>query len=128
MNLFYEPSTRTYLSFQQAAHALGLTVLDFTVERSSVQKGESLVDTLQTLDAVSEYCDYSSPEDCHFLNYGFEFEAVFNQCWFRPLSSSNQALLVALTIQQSFGTLNGLKVTIIGDIFHSRVAHSMHIY
>ncbi|NLM25599.1 MAG: aspartate carbamoyltransferase catalytic subunit [Firmicutes bacterium] len=125
VNLFYEPSTRTCLSFQQAAHALGLTVLDFTVERSSVQKGESLVDTLQTLDAIGvDLAIIRHQEDWPALTTGLNLRLSLINAGSGRYHHPTQALLDALTIQQSFGTLNGLKVTIIGDIFHSRVARS----
>jgi aspartate carbamoyltransferase catalytic subunit len=124
-NLFYENSTRTLMSFSVAAHRLGADVVTLPVEHSSVKKGETLEDTTRTLNAmrpdliVVRHRDNGAPArvaevaDCPVINAG---EGT--------IEHPTQALLDALTLRGRFGTLEGLKVAICGDIKHSRVAHS----
>lgn len=125
VNLFFEASTRTCLSFQMAAHRLGLRVLDFTVDKSSTCKGESLLDSLKTMDALGV--------DIAVIRHSVDWPALvckenFNLSLVNGGSGTyqhpSQALLDALTIQQHFGKLRDLKVTIVGDVLHSRVARS----
>jgi aspartate carbamoyltransferase catalytic subunit len=122
---FYEPSTRTRVSFELAARALGATVVDLAVERSSVGKGESLVDTLRTLRRVgativvlrhgSSGAPYLAARetDLGIVNAGDGTHA-----------HPTQALLDALTLREAFGSLDGRCVAIVGDVAHSRVARS----
>ena len=124
-NLFYEPSTRTLMSFAAAAHRLGASVITLPVEQSSVRKGESLDDTARTLDAmrpdllIIRHRDNGAPArvaelmDCPVINAGDGTN-----------EHPTQALLDAATIRSHFGRIEGLKVAICGDIRHSRVAHS----
>ena len=124
-NLFYEPSTRTMMSFATAAHRLGASVVTLPVEHSSVKKGESLEDTARTLGAmrpdllVVRHWEAAAPErvarimDCPVINAGDGTN-----------EHPTQALLDAATIRAHFGRVDGLKVAICGDIKHSRVAHS----
>ena len=122
---FYEPSTRTRVSFELAAKALGATVVDLAVERSSAGKGESLVDTLRTLRRVGativvlRHASSGAPylaareTDLSIVNGGDGTHA-----------HPTQALLDALTLREALGTLTGRVVAIVGDVAHSRVARS----
>ena len=124
-NLFYENSTRTAMSFATAAHRLGAAAISLSVERSSVQKGETLEDTARTLNAmrpdalVVRLRENGAPAavalimDAPVLNAGDGTN-----------EHPTQALLDAATISHRFGRIEGLKVAICGDIRHSRVARS----
>jgi aspartate carbamoyltransferase catalytic subunit len=124
-NLFYENSTRTAMSFATAAHRLGASAISLSVERSSVQKGETLEDTARTLNAmrpdalVIRHRENGAPAavalimDAPVLNAGDGTN-----------EHPTQALLDAVTIRQRLGRIEGLKVAICGDIRHSRVARS----
>jgi aspartate carbamoyltransferase catalytic subunit len=124
-NLFYENSTRTAMSFGTAAHRLGASAISLSVERSSVQKGETLEDTARTLNAmrpdalVIRHRENGAPAavalimDAPVLNAGDGTN-----------EHPTQALLDAATIRRRFGRIDGLKVAICGDIRHSRVARS----
>jgi aspartate carbamoyltransferase catalytic subunit len=123
--LFYETSTRTRSSFELAAKALGADVVSVAAGASSVQKGESLVDSARTLQAIGadilvmrhrhSGAPYlvASHVDISVINAGDGWHA-----------HPTQALLDAYTIQQHLGDLRGKKVVIVGDILHSRVARS----
>jgi len=127
-NLFFEPSTRTRASFELAAKRLGADVLSLDVRTSSRAKGESLLDTIYTLEAMQ--CDIFVVRDAqsgvpdyiaehvgghvHVLNAGES-----------DVSHPTQGLLDVMTIQLHKGDTSGLVVTIIGDIRHSRVARSV---
>lgn len=123
--LFYENSTRTRTSFEQAAKYLGATVINIAAGSSSVAKGETLVDTGKTLDAQKNDfivmrhsmggAPYLLAKTVHagVLNAGDGIN-----------EHPTQALLDMLTMRETFGTLKGLKVAILGDIKHSRVAKS----
>lgn len=125
VNLFYEPSTRTSLSFQIAAQRLGMHVLDFGVDRSSIQKGESLLDTLQTLESLGvDIVVIRHSDDWPSLLSGHRFKMSLVNAGSGIYEHPTQALVDALTIKEYFGTLRGLTVTIVGDIRHSRVARS----
>jgi aspartate carbamoyltransferase catalytic subunit len=124
-NLFYENSTRTAMSFATAAHRLGASAISLSVERSSVQKGETLEDTARTLNAmrpdalVIRHRENGAPAavalivDAPVLNAGDGTN-----------EHPTQALLDAATIRHRFGRTERLKVAICGDIRHSRVARS----
>ncbi|MDR0690734.1 MAG: aspartate carbamoyltransferase catalytic subunit [Streptococcaceae bacterium] len=126
-NLFFENSTRTHNSFHIAERKLGMDVLEFDVQTSSLQKGETLYDTVLTLSAlgvdvvvirssVERYWDelLQSPRiACHIVNGGDGSGEHPSQC-----------LLDLMTIQEEFGDFSGLKVAIVGDLVHSRVARS----
>lgn len=130
VNLFFENSTRTRISFEVAAKRLSADVINFAADSSSVSKGESLKDTAQTLEAIGA--------DAIIIRHPLSGapKLLAEQGW---ISASvinagdgshehpTQALLDALTIRQGFGIkqdLAGLKVLIVGDIRHSRVARS----
>lgn len=125
VNLFFENSTRTDLSFQMAAQRLGLKTLNFDVSHSSVNKGETLHDTLETLEALGV--------DVAVIRHKEDWPKQFADCDLNislvnagsgVFEHPTQALLDALTIKQQFGSVRGLTVTIVGDIKHSRVARS----
>jgi len=125
VNLFFEASTRTRTSFEIAAKRLGADVLSITASGSSVSKGESLVDTLNTLGAmrpdaiVMRHAASGAP---HFLSRYLPVPIV--NAGDGTHEHPTQALLDALTILDRRTSLEGLRVAIIGDIAHSRVARS----
>jgi aspartate carbamoyltransferase catalytic subunit len=125
VSLFYEDSTRTRLSFETAARRLSADVMNFSVGTSSVNKGESVRDTVETIEAM-----------------GIDALVVRHRCAGVPAQVASwtsasvvnagdgahqhptQALLDAFTLQRHFGSVDGLRVAIVGDIRHSRVARS----
>ena len=122
---FFEPSTRTRISFATAAARLGADVMNFQAENSSLKKGESLLDTARTLDAMKPDCivmRHSSSGAPHFVSRHLEIPVI--SAGDGTHEHPTQALLDALTIRDRRGTLQGLRVAIIGDILHSRVARS----
>ncbi|MCL4491110.1 MAG: aspartate carbamoyltransferase catalytic subunit [Nitrospirae bacterium] len=125
VNLFFEPSTRTKTSFELAEKRLSTDVLNFSVPTSSVVKGESLFDTIKTIEAYG--VDYivirhSSSGVPHFIarNVGASVINAGDGINEHP----TQALLDAFSIIEKKGALDGLRIAIIGDIYHSRVAKS----
>lgn len=125
VNLFFEASTRTRTSFEMAAKRLGADTISITAAASSVSKGESLVDTLNTLAAmrpdaiVMRHAASGAP---HFLSRYLPIPIV--NAGDGTHEHPTQALLDARTILDRRGRLDGLRVAIIGDIAHSRVARS----
>lgn len=124
-NLFFEPSTRTQYSFVMAEHKVGLHTLDFTAETSSVQKGETLYDTVKTFEAIGvDGVIIRHPQN----NYFDELIPNLNIPIFNGGDGSGnhptQSLLDLLTILQEYEKFEGLKIAIVGDIAHSRVAHT----
>jgi len=125
INLFFEVSTRTQASFELAAKRLGADVLNMNVSTSSVQKGETLIDTAVTLNAMRPDIIVvrhhaagavellSQKVDCSVVNAGDGAH-----------QHPTQALLDALTIRRAKGRIAGLTVAICGDVLHSRVARS----
>lgn len=123
--LFYENSTRTRTSFEQAAKYLGAKVINIVASTSSVAKGETLVDTGKTLDAQrNEFIimRHSMGGAPHLL--AKTVKASVLNAGDGVNEHPTQALLDMLTMREVFGTLKGLKVAILGDIKHSRVAKS----
>ena len=130
VNLFFENSTRTRISFEVAAKRLSADVINFSADTSSVSKGESLKDTAQTLEALGADAIVIR----HPLSGAPKLLAEQNWITASVINAGDgshehptQALLDALTIRQGFGLtqdLVGLKVLIVGDIRHSRVARS----
>ncbi|MDQ6700711.1 MAG: aspartate carbamoyltransferase catalytic subunit [Acidobacteriota bacterium] len=125
VNLFFESSTRTRTSFEIAAKRLGADAVSISASGSSVSKGESLVDTLNTLAAmrpnaiVMRHAASGAP---HFLARHLPIPII--NAGDGTHEHPTQALLDALTIRDRSSTLEGLRVAIIGDIAHSRVARS----
>jgi aspartate carbamoyltransferase catalytic subunit len=123
-NLFFEDSTRTKTSFEVAERKLGLTVIPFDVNQSSVNKGETLYDTIKTMKAIGinlavirhkkdRYFDELQDVDIPIINAG---DGTGNH--------PSQSMLDLMTIKQDFQKFEGLHVAIVGDLKHSRVAHS----
>ena len=125
VSLFYEDSTRTRLSFETAAKRLGADVMGFSVSSSSANKGESVRDTIETIEAmgvdalVVRHRSSGVPEQVarwatsSVINAGDGWHA-----------HPTQALLDAYTIRSRRGSLEGLHIGIVGDVVHSRVARS----
>ncbi|MDY0396312.1 aspartate carbamoyltransferase catalytic subunit [Virgibacillus halophilus] len=124
-NLFYEPSTRTKNSFMMAQHKLGMNVLEFDVDTSSVKKGETLYDTAKTMEAIGADLLIIRHPDDHWadgLRNGIGIPLINGGAG--KVEHPTQGLLDLLTIYQEFGHFQDLKIAICGDIAHSRVAHS----
>ncbi len=125
--LFWEPSTRTKLSFEHAGKMLGFNVLDFAPANSSIKKGESFEDTIKTLlalkvdgfiirhpeDKISKKIAEILPEEVFYINAGDGNHA-----------HPTQAMLDVFTMHEKYNDLQSLRVTIIGDVNHSRVVPS----
>ncbi len=123
--LFYENSTRTRTSFEQAAKYLGATTVNIAASTSSVAKGETLVDTGKTLDAQkNDFLVMRHPMGGAPYLLARTVKASVLNAGDGINEHPTQALLDMLTLRQTFGTLKGLKVAILGDIKHSRVAKS----
>lgn len=126
-NLFFENSTRTHKSFEIAERKMGMHVIPFETSTSSVQKGETLYDTVLTLDAIgTDICVIRHSQEafyteliaspslhCHIINAG-------DGSGDHP----SQSLLDLMTIYEEFGTFKSLTIAIVGDLSHSRVAKS----
>ncbi|MGB9712946.1 MAG: aspartate carbamoyltransferase catalytic subunit [Dissulfurimicrobium sp.] len=126
VNLFFEPSTRTRLSFELAAKRLSADTVSVSAAASSVVKGETLIDTAKNIEAMRpdvvvlrHPCSGAS----HLMARYMERAAVIN-AGDGMNEHPTQALLDLFTVKRHLGRLSGLKVAIIGDIAHSRVAHS----
>ena len=122
---FFENSTRTRLSFELAARRMSADIVTFTAANSSTAKGESLKDTIQTLEAMKI--------DAFIVRHGASGAAHQVSKWTNAKvvnagdgrrAHPTQALLDAYTLKQKFGSLEGLEVAIVGDVRHSRVARS----
>jgi aspartate carbamoyltransferase catalytic subunit len=125
VNLFFEDSTRTRTSFELAAKRLSADVINFSAKGSSVSKGETLKDTALTLEAMGS--------DAVVIRHSWSGAPVNLARWVRGSvvnagdgthEHPTQALLDAFTMRRRLGRLEGLKVTIVGDVLHSRVARS----
>ncbi len=125
VNLFFEDSTRTRTSFEVAAKRLSADVINFAAKGSSVSKGESLKDTALTLEAMGAdgvICRHGASGAPHRLA-GWIRGSVIN-AGDGTHEHPTQALLDAFTMRRRLGRLEGLNVTIVGDVLHSRVARS----
>lgn len=125
VNLFFENSTRTRTSFEIAAKRLSADVVNFSVSTSSVQKGESLLDTARTIEAMGAdviVMRHSCPGAPHLLSRRIN-AAVIN-AGDGTHEHPTQGLLDMFTIKEKKGGFSGLKVAIVGDVLHSRVARS----
>ncbi len=125
VNLFFEDSTRTKTSFELAAKRLSADVINFAAKGSSVSKGETLKDTALTLEAMGT--------DAVVIRHSWSGAPANLARWVRGSvvnagdgthEHPTQALLDAFTMRQRHGRIEGLKVTIVGDVLHSRVARS----
>ncbi|TSB46347.1 aspartate carbamoyltransferase catalytic subunit [Alkalicoccobacillus porphyridii] len=124
-NLFFEPSTRTRFSFEVAEKKLGMELLQFDGETSSAKKGETLYDTVKTLEAIgADLVVIRHPEDQYYKELlpkvNIPIINAGDGCGQHP----TQSLLDLLTIQQEFTDFNQLHIVICGDLRHSRVARS----
>jgi len=125
VNLFVEPSTRTRISFELAAQRLSADVINFTAEASSLKKGETLKDTLRNLEALNAdfvILRHGASGAAHYL-------ARFARCHIINAGDGahehpTQGLLDLFTVNERKGCIEGLNVTILGDILYSRVARS----
>ena len=125
VNLFFEPSTRTRTSFELAAKRLSTDVINFSVPTSSVVKGESLIDTALTVQALGAdfiIIRHSSAGVPHLL--AKKLRASVINAGDGTNEHPTQALLDAFTIREKKGKIEGLNIAIVGDIMHSRVAKS----
>lgn len=126
-NLFFEPSTRTRASFDLAGKRLGADVLNLDVNTSSRKKGESILDTIYTLEAmhvdIMVVRDASAGVPAYIARHVQPHISILN-AGESDVSHPTQGLLDILTMRQHKGTFEDLKVTIVGDICHSRVAMS----
>ncbi len=125
INLFIEPSTRTRISFELAAQRLTADIINFSAEASSLKKGETLKDTARNLEALNAdiiIIRHSATGAPHFLS------RFLNACVVNAGDGAHehptQALLDVFTILEKKGRIEGLNVTILGDILYSRVARS----
>jgi len=125
VNLFYEPSTRTRVSFEVAAKRLSADVINIATETSSVRKGETLIDTgrnIQALKADIIVIRHNASGAAAMLARHLDISVVnAGDGWHEH---PTQALLDIFTLKEKLGRINGLKVSIVGDIAHSRVARS----
>jgi aspartate carbamoyltransferase catalytic subunit len=125
INLFFEPSTRTQSSFEIAGKRLGADVMNMSVASSSVKKGETLIDTAATLNAMRPdiiIVRHHAAGAVHLLAHKVDCSVV--NAGDGAHEHPTQALLDALTIRRNKGRIEGLTVAICGDILHSRVARS----
>ncbi|MGY3778793.1 aspartate carbamoyltransferase catalytic subunit [Isobaculum melis] len=127
VNLFFENSTRTHKSFEMAQKKMGIDLIDFEVATSSVSKGETLYDTVLTMSALGV--------DVAVIRHGEEdyYKSLIESTGIHLAivnggdgsgQHPSQCLLDLMTIYEEFGHFEGLKVTIVGDLTHSRVANS----
>ena len=124
-NLFYEPSTRTRSSFEIAEKRLSADVLNFTTLQSSVVKGESLLDTARNLEAMgASMIVIRHPMSGAPWLLAKELDSSIINAGDGSHEHPSQALLDLFTIRRMKGTIEGLKIVIVGDILHSRVARS----
>jgi aspartate carbamoyltransferase catalytic subunit len=124
-NIFFENSTRTRLSFELAEKRLSADVVNFSASSSSVKKGETLIDTVNNI--LSMKVDmvvmrHASVGACHFLAQHVNAKII--NAGDGTHEHPTQALLDAYSIREKYGKLKGLRVAIVGDIMHSRVALS----
>jgi len=125
VNLFFEPSTRTRTSFELAAKRLSADVLSFDVSSSSVSKGETIVDTAKNIEAMKVDCfivrhSISGAPEIISKNVEASVINAGDGCHEHP----TQALLDLYTVREKLGKIKDIKISIIGDILHSRVARS----
>jgi len=127
VNLFYEASTRTRFSFEIAARRLGMQVVNFSAAGSSVSKGETLIDSFKTIQAMSpDIIVFRHPDNgaaADLARYALPGTHIIN-AGDGSRAHPSQALLDMMTLQQHFDDLSEITVLISGDLRHSRVTHS----
>lgn len=125
VNLFYEPSTRTRISFELAEKRLSAELVNFSANTSSVQKGETLKDTVKNIEAMKidiVVVRHPSPGAPYFIANCVDSSVI--NAGDGAHEHPTQALLDIFTLREKYKRLKGLKVAIVGDILHSRVARS----
>jgi aspartate carbamoyltransferase catalytic subunit len=125
VNLFYENSTRTRISFELAQKRMGADVVNFSASSSSTKKGESLKDTIRNIESMKidmVVLRHESPGAAHFLARIVDANII--NAGDGAHEHPTQALLDMFSMKQRLGRIDGLKVAIIGDILHSRVVRS----
>lgn len=125
LNLFYEPSTRTRISFELAEKRLSADTVNFSASTSSVKKGESLRDTVQNIEAMKidmVVVRHSSPGVPYFLSQCMNANII--NAGDGAHEHPTQALLDMYTIRKKYGRIKGLRVVLLGDVKHSRVVRS----
>lgn len=124
-NLFFEPSTRTHYSFDMAALKLGCKTQNFNAGDSSLKKGESLYDTVKTFEMFGvDAAIIRHKENEYYKQLVGKLNIPILNAGDGTGNHPSQSLLDLLTIRQEFGKFEGLKIVIVGDIKHSRVAHT----
>ncbi len=124
-NLFFEPSTRTHYSFDMAALKLGCKTQNFNAGDSSLKKGESLYDTVKTFEMFGvDAVVIRHKENEYYKQLVGKLNIPILNAGDGTGNHPSQSLLDLLTIRQEFGKFEGLKIVIVGDIKHSRVAHT----
>lgn len=123
-NLFFEPSTRTKMSFIVAERKLGLEVLDFHADTSSLTKGETFYDTVKTFESIGANALVIRHEADHWIKELEQVTIPIINAGAGTLEHPTQGMLDLLTIYQEFNTFENLNIVIVGDIKHSRVAKS----
>ncbi len=127
-NAFYEPSTRTRCSFEIAAKRLGAEVVNFVPENSSVKKGETVYDTLRTLESLGvDGIVFRHSDDNVFDQLKDRLHLPLLNAGAGKHEHPSQGLLDLFTLREEFKRLEGLKVAICGDVKHSRVAGSLMV-
>lgn len=124
-NLFFEDSTRTKTSFDVAERKLGLQVVPFDVTQSSVNKGETLYDTVKTLHSIGINLVVIRHKENEFYHQLKGIDVGVINAGDGTGNHPSQTLLDLMTIKQEFGKFEDLKVAIVGDVKHSRVANSV---
>ncbi len=122
--LFFENSTRTHYSFQVALMNLGISIIDLNADTSSVRKGETLYDTVRTFEALGVDGVIIRHSKDEYYNDLKNIQIPIFNAGDGAGSHPTQSLLDLMTIHEEFGSFKGLKCCIVGDISHSRVAHT----
>ena len=124
-NLFFEPSTRTQYSFNVAEEKLGMRVISFNAETSSLTKGETFYDTVKVFDSFgTNIVVIRHTQNAYYDSLLGKIDAAILNGGDGTGNHPTQSLLDLMTIKQEYGEFEGLKCSIIGDIVHSRVAHT----
>lgn len=124
-NLFFEPSTRTKTSFEMAERRVGCTVIPFDASFSSALKGETMYDTVKTLEMIGMDAVVIRAKEDEYYNELLEgINVAVVNAGDGAGQHPSQSLLDLYTIKKEFGSFEGLNVTIVGDVSHSRVAKS----
>ncbi len=124
-NLFFEPSTRTHYSFDMAALKLGCNTINFDGSNSSLKKGETLYDTIKTFEMFGvDALVIRATENEYYNSLINNINIPIINAGDGTGNHPSQSLLDLMTIREEFGKFEGLKIAIVGDVKHSRVAHS----